>query len=213
MFFKKKEIWFPTWKAWLLFLILLIGLLYSALHFTEPFLSPNHPVGAPVLVIEGWLPEDGIRRAIQLDEQKPYALVITAGQEIAKGMDISHYGNYAELGAVRLVALGFKGTNIVKVPTPKTRKDRTYHTALAVHSYLLTNANYRAIDLLSESVHSRRSWLLYSKACAPEIKVGIIANHSPDFDSMNWWKSSNGVRTVMSEAISYIYANLVFYPE
>src|SRR5436853_6048449 len=122
MFFKKKEIWVPTWKAWLLFFILLVGLLYSALHFTEPFLSPNHPVVAPVLVMEGWLPEDGIRRAIQLDEQNHYALVITAGQEIEKGMDISQYGNYAELGAVRLLALGFKGTDIVKVATPKTRK-------------------------------------------------------------------------------------------
>lgn len=202
----------PTWKGWLLFLILLIGLLYGALRVTEPFLSPNKSVGARVLVMEGWLPEDGIRRAIQLDEQNHYALVITAGQGIEKGMDISQYGNYAELGAVRLVALGFKGTNIVKIPTPKTRKDRTYHTALAVRSYLVTNTNFRSIDLLSESVHSRRSWLLYSKACAPEIQVGVIANRSPDFDSKNWWKSSNGVRTVMSEAIGYLYAKFIFTP-
>jgi hypothetical protein len=213
MFFKRKEIWLPTWKGWLAIVATFALLIFAALRLTEPFLSPTKPVGARVLVMEGWMPEDGIRRALALNEQNHYALVITSGQEIEKGMDISQYGNYAELGAVRLVAFGFSGTNIVKVPTPKTRKDRTYHSARAVRAYLLKNTNYRSIDILSESVHARRSWLMYEKACLPEIKVGVIANHSPDFDSKHWWRSSNGVRTVMSEAISYLYARIIFRPD
>jgi hypothetical protein len=128
-------------------------------------------------------------------------------------MDISHYENYANLGAVRLVALGYKGTNIVKVATPKVRKDRTYHTAVAVREYLVKNTEYRTIDLLSQSVHARRSWYLYRRACGSEIKVGVISNYSPEFDAAHWWRSSNGVRTVLNEAIAYLYAKLVFNPE
>jgi hypothetical protein len=213
MFFKRKEIWVPTWKGWLAFLCAGALLLFGAIRYTGPFLSANKPISAPVLVIEGWIAEDGLRRALRLDEQNHYALVITSGQEIERGMDISHYGNYAELGADRLINLGFKGTNIVKVPAPMVRKDRTYHSALAVRKYLLEHTNYRAIDILTESVHSRRSWYLYRRACEPEIKVGVICNQTPEFDSKHWWRSSNGVRTVMSEAIAYVYAKLVFNPE
>jgi hypothetical protein len=93
------------------------------------------------------------------------------------------------------------------------RKDRTYHSALAVHEYLLKNTPYRSMDLLSESVHTRRSWYLYKRACRPDIKVGAIANHNPDFDEKHWWRSSNGVRTILNEAIGYLYAITVFNPD
>jgi hypothetical protein len=213
MFFKRKEIWVPTWKGWLAFLCGLALLIFGSIRYTGTFLSANKPIGAPVLVVEGWIAEDGVRRALQLNEQNHYALVITSGQEIEGGLDISHYGNYAELVADRLTALGFKGTNLVRAPAPKVRKDRTYHSALAVRKYLLENTNYRAIDVLTESVHSRRSWYLFRRACEPEINVGVICNQTPEFDSKHWWRSSNGVRTVMSEAIAYVYAKLVFNPE
>ena len=173
MLFKRKEIWIPTWKGWLIFLLLLVALVFTSVRVTVPFLSPDKPVGARVLVMEGWVCEDAIRRAIELDAQNHYAMVISTGQEIEKGMDISQYENYANLGAERLVALGFKGTNLVRVPAPKSPKDRTYHSVLKVREYLLTNTQYRSIDVLTDSVHSRRSWYLYRRACQPEIKVGI----------------------------------------
>jgi hypothetical protein len=211
--FKRKEIWVPTWKGWLLFLTICVLLAIGLLRFTVPFLAPTKPIGAPVLVMEGWMPEAGLLEVIRLTATNHYVLVISAGQEIEKGMDISQYGTFAELGASRLVALGFKGTNLVKIPTPRSRKDRTYHSGLAVRDYLLTNTTYRSIDLISDSVHSRRSWLLYREACAPQIKVGIIAASSAEFEKEAWWKTSNGVRFVLSEIIGYIYARLVFTPD
>jgi hypothetical protein len=213
MLFKRKEIWVPTWRGWLAIVLACAALIFGMIRFAPPFLAPTKPVGAPVLVMEGWIPEDGIRRAIALADQNHYALIITSGQEIEKGLDISQYGDYANLAAERLVALGYKGTNIVKAPSPKVPKDRTYHSALAVHEYLLKNTNYRSIDLLTESVHARRSWYLFRRACRPEIKVGVIANKSPDFDAKYWWRSSNGVRTVLNEAIGYLYAVTLFNPD
>jgi hypothetical protein len=213
MFFKRKEIWVPTWKGWLAMLIIIAGVVFGAVRTTAPFLSPTKPVGARILVVEGWISEEGILRAIELDNQNHYAVVIAAGQPIEKGMDISHYEDYANLGASRLVAMGLKSTNLVKIPSPKSKRDRTYHTALKVREYLLTNTEYRSIDLISNSVHARRSWYLYKRACKPEIKVGIIAATSPEFDIDHWWQTSNGVRIVLNEAIGYLYARLVFNPE
>lgn len=213
MLFKRKEIWVPTWKGWLIILLTLAAVLVGTVRSTAPFLAPTKPLGAPILVMEGWVSEDGVRRAIELNEKNHYAVVIAAGQDIEKGMDISHYENYANLGASRLVALGFKGTNIVKIAAPKSKKDRTYHTALEVRKYLLTQTKYRSIDLVSDSVHARRSWYLYRYACEPEIKVGVIAATSPQFDAEHWWRTSNGVRIVLNEAIAYVYAKLVFNPE
>ena len=213
MLFKRKEIWVPTWKGWLAIVVTFAALIFGIIRSTAPFLSPTKPVGAPVLVMEGWIPEDGIRHAVRLANENHYALIITSGMEIEKGMDVSHYGDYANLGAARLVALGYKGTNIVKVPSPKVPKDRTYHSAVAVHEYLLKNTEYRSLDLLTEGVHARRSWYLFRRACRPEIKVGVIANQSPDFDAKHWWRTSNGVRTVLNEMIGYLYAVTVFNPE
>ena len=203
----------PTWKGWLLIVLLFAAITAGVLHSAALFLSPNKPVGAQVLLMEGWLSDSGIEYTVGLTSTNHYALVLVAGQGIERGKDISHYGTYAELGAARLVALGFKGTNLIKVPAPRTKRDRTYHTALYVRDYILTNTPYRSLDLVSESAHARRSWLLYRKACEPGIKVGVIATENPEFDTRNWWKSSNGVRIVLNEAIGYLYAKLVFNPE
>jgi hypothetical protein len=213
MLFKRKEIWVPTWKGWLAIFLAAAALIIGGIRFTAPFLAPTKPVGAPILVVEGWISEDGLLHAIELDKKNHYSVVIAAGQNIEKGMDISHYENYANLAASRLVALGFKGTNIVKIAAPKSKKDRTYHTALEVRKFLLTKTEYRSIDIISDSVHARRSWYLYRYACEPEIKVGIIAATSPQFDADHWWRTSNGVRIVLNEAIAYLYAKLVFNPE
>ena len=213
MLFKRKEIWVPTWKGWLVLLLAAVGVVFGAIRVTAPFLAPTEPVGARILVVEGWVSDNGLLRAIELDNQNHYAAVIAAGQPIEKGMDISHYEDYANLGASRLVALGLKNTNIVKVLSPKSQKDRTYHSALKVREYLINQTEYRAVDLLSESVHARRSWYLYRRACEPQVKVGIIAVASPQFDAAHWWRTSNGVRIVLNESIAYVYARLVFNPE
>ena len=194
-------------------LLIVAALAFGAIRFTAPFLSPTKPTGARILVVEGWISEAGLQRAIELDNQNHYAAVIAAGQPIERGMDISHYEDYANLGASRLVAMGLKSTNIIKVPSAKSQKDRTYHAALKVREYLLTDTQYRSIDLLSDSVHSRRSWYLYRRACEPDVKVGIISANNPEFDTAHWWRTSNGVRIVLNEAIAYVYARLVFNPE
>jgi hypothetical protein len=57
-------------------------------------------------------------------------------------------------------------------------------------------------------VHARRSWLTYKQALAPDIKVGVITVNSDDYNPDKWWFYSAGVRLIISETISYIYAKI-----
>jgi len=40
----------------------------------------------------------------------------------------------------------------------------------------------------------------------------VIAAPDESYDPVNWWRSSNGAKTVGSELIAYIYAVLFFHP-
>jgi hypothetical protein len=212
-FFKRREIWVPTWRACVLALALLTGAAILFVVSLPPFLSPNKPINAEVLAIEGWVSEHGLETAVQIAKSGRYKLIVSTGGPIEKGMNISAYETYANLGASRLREFGCPTTNLVAVPAPNVPRDRTYHSALAVKAYLQTNTTYRSIDLLSAGVHSRRSWRLYELACEPEFKVGVIADIDPTFDLKNWWSTSYGVRTVINELIGYLYIKIAFNPE
>jgi hypothetical protein len=213
LFFKRREIWLPTWRTLLLGLVAALVLFVAFIKALPGFLAPNKPLNAPVLAIEGWVSEHGLHRAIALEKEHHYKMVIVTGGPIEKGMNISSYETYANLGASRLRELGFPNTNIITVPSPKVPKDRTYHGALMLKEYALKNTSYREIDLLGGGVHGRRSWLLFETACRPEIKVGVISDTDEEFDMTNWWRTSYGVRGVINELIGYLYARLVFHPD
>lgn len=212
-FFRKREVWLPTWRASLLALIAGVALMIGFFLYVPKFLSRHKPIQGEVLVVEGWVSEHGLRTAVDLANSGGYKLVIATGGPIEKGMTISSYETYANLGAQRLRALGITGTNLLFVAAPDVPKDRTYHSALAVKAFLEKRTNYRTIDLLSSDVHSRRSWLLYRIACGPEFKVGVFADTDPKNALDKWWTSSQGVRTVLNELIGYCYVKLAFSPD
>lgn len=211
-FFRRKEIWVPTWKSCLLGLVLATAILVGVISSLPAFLGPHRPIKAEVLAVEGWVSDWTFEKVVRLAKENHYALVAVTGEPIEKGMNISAYGNYAMLGAERLRALGFTGTNLVAVPSPKTDKDRTYQCGAGLARFLRANTNYRTVNLISAGVHARRSWLLFRLACAPDIQVGVIEDEDPTFDKSRWWKTSHGVRSVIDESIGYIYAKFIFQP-
>ncbi|NEQ28448.1 MAG: YdcF family protein, partial [Microcoleus sp. SIO2G3] len=66
-----------------------------------------------------------------------------------------------------------------------------------------------SVNLFTNDAHARRSWLIYKQVLAPKIKVGVIAAEPAEYDPKKWWVSSEGVRTIISEAIAYVYALFV----
>ncbi|MBW4641257.1 MAG: YdcF family protein [Gloeocapsa sp. UFS-A4-WI-NPMV-4B04] len=126
------------------------------------------------------------------------------------GYYLAEYKTFADLSAATLKALGLKTEKLIAVPTPDVIKDRTYASAIAFRQWLLnSDLKIKSINLYTFDVHSRRSWLLFKQVLAPKIKVGVIATKTLDYEPNKWWTSSEGVRSVISETIAYIYARFL----
>ena len=214
--FSKSTLWLPDkickfFKNILVFCLLFIFtiIVISTVNLHN-FLAVSQPVKeAEILVVEGWLPDYAIKEAIGEFNSGKYQMVITTGLPLSKGYYLAEYKNFAQLAAATMVKLGFDPNKLVAVPGPEVMKDRTYASAIALREWLEAAKNpVKAINLYTFGPHARRSWLLFKKALAPEITVGVIAVAPQDYDPQQWWGSSEGVRTVIGETIAYIYARL-----
>lgn len=175
------------------------------------FLAVNDPVYNGALVVEGWLPDYALRRAITEFNRDHYRKIFVTGGPLENGGPLSEYRTYAELGAATLVHLGLN-TNVVQaVPAPKVRVDRTYASAMALKDWLtqhgVAETNFNVVSL---GAHSRRSRLLFEKALGSGCRIGVTAVENEDFNAKRWWVSSEGVRTVIDETIAYWYVRLSF---
>ena len=215
-YFHKQKLWSlisyqPRWgltlKGWLLTICSFMAITIFLGFNIYSFLAPVAPIKAEALVVEGWIDDDGIKSAIAHFQQQDYQILITTGTPLTRGSYLSEYQNFAQLSAATAVKLGFDRGKIAIVPTPPIERDRTLASAIAVKQWLQQNQpQITAINVYSKGVHGRRSWLLYREALKPEIKVGIISHTPTSYDARSWWKSSEGARETLSEAIAYVYA-------
>lgn len=205
----RREMWAITKKLWVVALMVLIiaMLLITNIH---PFLAVNAPIKTDILVVEGWLPDYAIESAIAEFKKGKYRQLITTGVPLSKGYYLAEYKNYAELTAATCIALGFDKDKVVAVPAASVVKHRTAASAIALRDWLAASAiKVESINLYSFGTHARRSWIVFKEVLNPEIKVGIISAETQDYDPQEWWKSSEGFRTVIGEIIAYIYARFV----
>jgi uncharacterized SAM-binding protein YcdF (DUF218 family) len=209
---KRKQLWVPTWRGWALLFGFVVLLVVLTILESVPFLAPTQPIGHGLLVVEGWLPDYCFEEAKQLLDTHPYRLVVVPGIPIEKGFFISKEKNYAQLAAKTFEALGVPAEKIILLPCQQVPRNRTYATACRVRTWLDTQAAPGPVDVFTLGVHARRTSLLYKMALGKNYPVGIIAGHDERYDARLWWKTSNGVRTVTSEIIAYLYAKFLFYP-
>ena len=80
--FRSRQIWMPTIFG--LFFLLFIGLVISLLVVRNiyPFLAQNEPVGASILVVEGWLAPKELDQAILTFKEGNYENLLTTGGPI-----------------------------------------------------------------------------------------------------------------------------------
>lgn len=211
---KRKQCWFPSVYGWLVFGVIFFGLSAAFIFTIHSFLAPVHPVECELLVVEGWVPDYVFEYAKSEFEANNYKLLIVTGEPTEKGSYLIEFKNFAEIGARTLVKLGMNSEQVVAVPAPFVIRDRTYETAVALKKWLdESGMAVKSLNLVSLSTHSRRSRLLFERALEHEVKVGIIAVTDQDYDAKRWWKYGDGVRTIISEAIAYVYARFVFKPD
>jgi uncharacterized SAM-binding protein YcdF (DUF218 family) len=209
--FTRKSCFVPTLWGWLCILAIPAAL---ALIFTlnlNSFLSPTHATGSSYLVVEGWMPDYALDSAAALFRRASYSRIVVTGGTIENGSYLKEYRTYANLGARTLRAIGIPDSQVIAVPAPFSRKDRTFVSARAFASWADAK-NIKSFDVCSHGAHSRRSRYLFQKAAGKSTRVGVVSIDDAGYDPDAWWTSSLGFRTVTGELIAYLYVRLIFRP-
>jgi len=183
-----------------------IGFVFSV----HPFLAVNQPVPSEILVTEGWLPDYALVEVKREFERGKYKYLLATGLPLERGSFLISYKTYAHLAAATLVQLGVEADRVYAVPGRYVENDRTYASALSLRQWLEANTpSAKSINVASKTVHARRTRLLFQKALGPGISVGVLALPDEEYDPACWWRSSAGVKTVLTEGIGYLYARIL----
>jgi hypothetical protein len=184
--------------------VVLLGLVIINIH---AFLSKNDPVATEVLIVEGWLPDYAIEAAMEEFKNGGYKQLITVGAPLPRGFYLSEYNTFAELAAATLVALGFNPLQLQVVSTTYAPECRTQNAAMALKDYWASSdaPPIRSMNVFTLGPHARRTWLVFREVFPAPIQVGIIGTEVLAYDERSWWRSSEGVRTVVAESIAYLY--------
>jgi hypothetical protein len=210
---QRRPVWLPTLRGCLVGLLLLAVLGIVLIKSLPFFLTAHHPIEADILVVEGWIPDYALEAAIGEFKQGTYKRLYVTGGPLEKGLPLSQFKTYADLGASVLVGLGMEKEKLEAVAAPEVRADRTYNSARALREFLRPEKPARhRLNVLSEGPHSRRTRLLFQKAFGNDWEIGVISVPDKSFDIHHWYRSSNGVRSVLDETIAYLYAKLFFHP-
>jgi uncharacterized SAM-binding protein YcdF (DUF218 family) len=210
----RKERWGLSWWGWLIVFATVLLIFSLFLFRIYPFLAVTHRLNTNILVVEGWIHEYAIRAAVEEFRSNPYQRVFTTGGPVeGTGGYINDYNTSASVGADLLRKNGLAGESLQMVPSRVMDRDRTYGSAIALRNWFREhNMPTPGINVVTEDLHARRTRLLFQKALGHNATVGIIAIPNPDYDSGHWWRYSAGVKDVFAEAVSYLYARLLFYP-
>jgi hypothetical protein len=190
--------------------LLFFGILFGSF----PFLSVSEPIPSKTLVVEGWISKNAIRCAAGEIRRGSYDSVLTTGGPVTgSGSYSNDFNTTASVGYKRLVDAGISESLLQKVPSHVRDRDRTYSSAVALRKWFESNGGQpEAINIFTESVHARRTRLLFEKALGAKTRVGVIAAPPADYPVERWWRYSEGVKEVLTEGIAYIYVRLFFWP-
>ena len=191
-------------EGWVVLLMLLAGLAFTAWREAYPFLARQAPVPAEVLVVEGWVSDELLLQAAGWAESNGVAVLVATGGPIELGSYLTKWKTYAEMTKARMAKLGLgERFELAAVPAEKVRRDRTRESARALRAAM--GPELGAFNVASEGPHARRSWRAFRDEFAGQAAVGSVALQPTAYDDGDWWKCSEGVRAVISEAIAYAY--------
>jgi hypothetical protein len=197
---KKKELWVPTCWGWVLIVLTIFIIVAGYIRNIDAFLSVSEPVQAQILAMEEWIPPYAIESAASEFKDHGYTLLVVLGDERRWVVPL-------------LQEAGVDERQIVKIPVQAVLKDRTFSFGVALRNWLLASGTPgKTVNVYTLGVHARRSWLLCRKALGPGFTVGVISCADLYYDPNQWWKSSEGFKTVINETIAYIYTQVVFFP-
>ena len=169
-----------------------------------PFLARQAPVRAEVLVVEGWLSDDVLDRAMEWAAANGAKTVVATGGPLETGSWLAEWGSYAEMTKARLVVRGYaERFEIESAPAPAVRRGRTRASARALKEQF--GERLGAFNLASEGPHARRSWRAFREEFGEGGAVGSVALEPKEYGPDDWWTCSEGVRAMVGELLAYAY--------
>ena len=212
--FDRRERWSLSWRGRLIVAFAVVLISVVVFRSVYPFLAITDRVDARVLVVEGWIHDYAIRAALKEFQTNHYEQVFTTGGPVVGiGGYINDFCTSASVGADLLRKNGLPNGSVQMVPSRVMDRDRTYSSAVALRNWFRDhNMAVSGIDVVTEDVHARRTRLLFQKALGDKVAVGVIAIPNPDYDARRWWRYSEGLKDVLGEAATYLYARLFFHP-
>ena len=110
---------------------------------------------------------------------------------------------------IQLLGYDIPKEKLIEAPGAMTYRNRTYESAKAVRVKLRElGISLRGLNVVSEGPHARRTRLVYRKVFGKETNVGILMVKSQDYDPDRWWRSSEGVKTTLSEGIGWLFESV-----
>jgi hypothetical protein len=187
-------------------------LVYAWFVTIHDFLAQNEPLNAPILVVEGYLPDYALDSVAIVWKNDPTLLIVCAGLPVKKGEFCIGYSSYADYSMAYLCAKGVDSLHVISAPALPADRDRTYTTGMAAKEKLKT-LGYASgnVNVVCVGTHARRSLLLYRKAFKPEWNVGVISYRDDGYPPQ-WWRTSEGARAVVYEMFAYLYCAIFFHP-
>jgi DUF218 domain len=209
-FVDRRDRWGLTLQGWLFGLALVGVVVWGGFSQVHGFFAINQPLPNPeLLIVEGWVTDDNAKDSIQEFRSRPsYQTIITTGTKLPRGYYLAEYKTFAELSRASLIKMGIPASQVIAVSAPGVPRDRSYTSAVALADWLkLQNQSrsYRSANLLSESVHARRSWTLFKKAIGGQLELGVISVPTAEYDGDRWWTQSEGFKRVLFEGIAWFY--------
>ena len=203
-----------TLQGWLFGLALVSVVVWGLVSHIHGFLALTQPIAnADLLVVEGWVSDGNAQDAIQEFKSHPYKAIVTTGTQLPRGYYLSEYKSFAELSRASLIKMGIPKEQIIAIPAAGVPRDRSYTSAIALNNWLSSRSLgnpvvYRSANLFSESVHARRSWMLFKRALGSQLELGVISAPSTDYEADRWWTQSEGFKRVLFETIGWVYVQV-----
>lgn len=205
---RRRTLLLPTWKGWLLLLLVTGVGATLAVRSWPGFLTVHRPCGGQVLVLEGWLTDDLLEDVVREFRDGGYRRLVTTGGPLAHGSYLREYGTYAELSRRSLEAMGLEPEKLEAVPAPRVVRGRTLASVRALRDWLERHPEIESLDVITLGAHARRTLLVYERILGETHRVGVFALEDPRFEGRPWWRTSSGVRSIIGETIAYLYGLL-----
>jgi hypothetical protein len=203
--------WRLTWRARALLAALAVMAAAAYLLAAYPFLAPTDRLPATWLIVEGWMPPYSMRQVADEFRAHNYQHLMFVLPIMDKDDKSDSGQKEAQICLDVLEKRGVSPTQITGIFPAVARKDRTYHSALAVKKWFADyNVPVTSLNVMTLGAHARRSRLLYENAFGDQTPIGIIAAEDIQFNPAHWWRTSEGFREVIGESIAYFYARFFF---